>query len=90
MGILHYACSSGNVELVKYLFSIKKFDINDKNNAYNIFIFVFGYQTILSPAFSSGNIKLIRYLLSFEELKDEEKYIFIVFLIYDISCKFLL
>ena len=29
--ILHLACKNKNIDLIKYLISLKKFDINDKN-----------------------------------------------------------
>lgn len=28
---MHFACKSGNISLVKYLISLKKFDVNEKN-----------------------------------------------------------
>lgn len=40
--ILHYACESGNLELVKYLVSLNELDINDKT----VFTHIF-FNTIL-------------------------------------------
>lgn len=39
--ILHKACQSGNIDLLKYLISLKEIDINVKN----IFIFSFFFMT---------------------------------------------
>lgn len=35
--ILHYACESGNLELVKYLVSLNELDINDQTILNHIF-----------------------------------------------------
>lgn len=45
---LHYACRSGNVDLVKYLISLNKIDIKSESN---VFIYYF-FHSILKSLFS--------------------------------------
>lgn len=38
--ILYKACENGNIELVKYIISLKKIDVNQKNIFNNVMFFI--------------------------------------------------